>query len=569
MCCEECSFAMLYTTQMDLQQQWVLLRKQIDGLVGHLTIGNVRETSVLLFKANIIWGQGLVCRSVIQNVMLTPHRAPELAALVAVLNSKVPAIGEIVLARVVALFKRAYVNNNKRLAESMALFLCELTLHKVVEDVAVLQVLQTLLEKAPTDDSIGLAITMLRRIGAYLTASSKAAANMVFDRLRVLLQEGKVLAISQRRITEMFRLRRDGLLLKIDLKLDLVEEDDLETHFVDLSEQQDVQLHLNYFYADNYEQSKEEHDLLVEQVLQPEEVAVVPTVVNETQEMTDLTNAELLQQQKNIYLTVMSSMSADEAVHKLMKLKKTQKLQNEVLIDMILKCCAQEKTYSKYFGVIAEKICGLGRFWQEAFANQFVEKYNTIFQYEGAQLRNMGKLFGHLIAADILPPEQTLGHIVLTEGETSSAGRVFIKFIFQELVEELGIGEVTKFVQDPYVRTSIGGLFPVVNVTTADLDHIMFSINYFTAIGLGVLTEEMREVLKNLPEEREGRKRRRDSLSSSRSGSYSRSASSASYSRSRSRSYSRSRSPSRSRSASGSDAERSRSYLRSPLRNDQ
>ena len=76
----------------------------------------------------------------------------------------------------------------------------------------------------------------------------------------------------------------------------------------------------------------------------------------------------------------------------------------------------------------------------------------------------------------------------------------------------------------------------MINVDGKDADAIRFSINFFTAIGLGVLTEEMRYVLDNLsePEEEDDRGR-------SRSRSYSRSASSSSYN-SRSRSYSRSQS---------------------------
>lgn len=569
---------------MDFRQEWALLRTAIDSQIGTLTPSNIKETSILLFQVNIIWGRGLVCRSIIDSVLKSPQKSPELAALVAVLNSKLPEVGELVLARTQALFKKAYLENQRRLADSMAMFICELVLQAVSEDIIVLQMLQLALEKQPTDDSISLAAKMLYRVGGHLDTKSKAAANMIFDRLRALLQESKVLSLSQKRITELLRLRRDGMTLSIDKRLDLVEDEDRETHFVDFTEEQDMQVLLNFFLEELYKDCEEEYAQFKESVLDPVDEPEAETVpAQEPQKVSDMTNAELLQHQKSIYLTVMSSMSADEAVHKLMRLKRTLKLSNDVLIDMIIKCCAQEKTYSKYFGLIGEKICGLAPQWHDTFARQFVEKYDAIFQYEGAQLRNMGKFFGHLIAADILSPQETLGYIELTEDSTTSAGRVFIKFVFQELVEELGIGEVKKVVQDPYVRSSLRSLFPVVDVTKADTNHIMFAINYFTAIGLGVLTEEMRAVLKDLPEEPRGRKRRRTlqsglsrsgsfsrsssrsrSYSRSRSGSYSRSRS-GSYSRSRSRSYSRSRSRSYSRSRSASRS-RSRSYSRSPLR---
>ena len=67
------------------------------------------------------------------------------------------------------------------------------------------------------------------------------------------------------------------------------------------------------------------------------------------------------------------------------------------------------------------------------------------------------------------------------------------------MIEELGINEVKeRLINDDYLKPYIKGIFPVINVDGKDADAIRFSINFFTAIGLGVLTEEMRYVLDNL-----------------------------------------------------------------------
>lgn len=575
---------------MDQQLLWLALRESIDSDLKRLSAHNVAEVSVLLFKVNVRRGRGLLCRAIMKRLLENSADAPLLASLLCIINSKLPEVGETLVARVIVQFKNAYVENNRLLVDSTLLFLCELVLQGVVEEVILLQVLQVLLDKSPTDDSIRTASNVLERTGAYLERVLISAAQIVFDRLRTLLQDGKLLHVSQRRITELMRLRRAGLTLRVDPALDLVLSDDKQTQFVDLSEKQDPELELNYFrYDSDFEAAETEYAEEIKQILpevEEEEKEELATEAQEAEKVTDFTDAELLAKQKTIYLTIMSSMSADEAVHKLMKLKRAQRLDNDLLIDMIIKCCAQEKTYSKYFGVIGEKICRMSRHWHDTFVGQFQQKYSTIYQYEGAQLRNIGKFFGHLLAADILEPQNTLGCIVLTEKDTTSAGRVFIKFLFQALVEELGIDELQQILHDDELRGYIQGMFPVVDATTDDESHLLFSINYFTAIGLGVLTQEMREILKSLPPPR-GRSRGRSdvdlqgsrsrsgsssgSYSRSRSGSYSRSRS-GSYSRSRSGSYSRSgsesRSRSRSRSRSGSRARlgsrsRSRSYSRS------
>lgn len=554
---------------MDQRKLWISLRESINAAISDLNRFNVVETSLKLFSVNILRGRGLLCRAIIKKLLVDKANAPVLASLACVVNSKLPEVGETLVARVVILFKRGYVSDDGETVDATLLFICELVLQGVCDDVLVLQVLQVLLDKAPTPDSIRTAANVIERVGGHLEQKLKPALNMVFDRLRDLLQEGKFGTGTQRLITELMRLRRSGLVLKLDQKLDLVEGIDKQTQFVDLSEKQDAELELNYFQSDSdYEAAEAEYAEAKKQILPEisEEEGLVKLEERKSDllsKVTDYTDAELLASQKNIYLTIMSSMSADEAVHKLLKVKKTQKMESDLLVDMIVKCCAQEKTYSKYFGVIGEKLCGMSRQWHATFARQFVEKYNTIYQYEGVQLRNIGKFFGHLLAADVLDPSETLGCIKLTESDTTSAGRVFIKFLFQAMVEELGISEVQKIVQDEELRRHIQGMFPVVDATEDDDSHLLFAINYFTAIGLGVLTQEMRDVYANLP--RRGRKRSRShglESGSSRSGSYSRSRS-GSYSRSRSRSYSRSRSRSRSYSRSRSRS-RSGSYSRSP-----
>merc|ERR1711941_147224 len=72
----------------------------------------------------------------------------------------------------------------------------------------------------------------------------------------------------------------------------------------------------------------------------------------------------------------------------------------------------------------------------------------------------------------------------------TSSSRIFIKVIFQELSEQWGIKKLSERLKEPELQQYFGGLFPK--------DHpknMRFSINFFTAIGLGVLTEDLRQFL--------------------------------------------------------------------------
>jgi pre-mRNA-splicing factor CWC22 len=222
---------------------------------------------------------------------------------------------------------------------------------------------------------------------------------------------------------------------------------------------------------------------------------------------------------------------------------------------MIIECCSQERTFSRFYGLMGERFCNLNRNWQESFEQAFETYYTTIHRYETNRLRNIAKFFGYLISSDAIG-WQCFSVIHLNEEETTSSSRIFIKILFQDLQEHLGLKKLVERLKDSYLQESFEGIFP-----RTDPKDIRFSINYFTSIGLGGVTEEMRAALANLPkpaaivakEEDES-----DSESVSSSGS-----SRSSYS-SRSGSYSGSYSSSGSESGSESDSERGRS--RSPAR---
>lgn len=162
---------------------------------------------------------------------------------------------------------------------------------------------------------------------------------------------------------------------------------------------------------------------------------------------------------------------------------------------MIIECASQERTYLKYHGLIAERFCKMNRIWVENFINCFNDVYETIHRYETNRLRNIGKLFAHLFNTDSLP--WTAFQIVrLTEEDTTSASRIFVKILFQEISEFLGLKTLKERLLDPFMAESLSGMFPKDNPK-----NTRFAINYWTSIGLGSLTEDLREWLRTAPQQ--------------------------------------------------------------------
>ncbi|KAI5960112.1 CWC22 [Candida pseudojiufengensis] len=569
------------------KENWKNLSKSINKLIHDFWIFNVKTTIFRLWKLNIVRGRGLLVRSIMKKQLQKPKETYLYSALISKINSHIPKIGKLIINRLVLQFKSGYITNNYKLCLSSVTFIGYLTLNEVVSHVLVLQIIQLLLEK-PTNSSINLSIELLKITGEFLIENSNAATVMILNRYRDLLQEDENLDNKTKTaIKNILRQGQSNFRSNPPDIINIVDNWDKETHLIDISADLKSRDYLNlYTFDEKFKIHEKEYKELRRDILEEEnddtttsgsdsdssdsdsdsseseeknqiiqskpqhdeenqilrsEPEPVPESVPEPV-VSDLSQSELLKFQKEVYLTIMSSMSSDEAVFKLLKLKfKESNLNSEdskILSDMIIKCCSQEKTYSKYYGIIGEKLCFKNRKWENNFIELFKDYYNKIENFETNQLRNLGKFFGHLFSCKALNLGNSWNEIKITEQDTNPVKRILLKFIFQEMVEEMSINDLKKMVLlDKNLKPFINGVFPVVNIKLEDIENVRFSINFFTAIGLGVLTEEMRDVLTGL-EEMLDRGR-------SRSGSSSRSRSGSSYSRSNSRSYSRSRSGSR------------------------
>ncbi|KAF3621870.1 hypothetical protein FXO38_31629, partial [Capsicum annuum] len=89
-------------------------------------------------------------------------------------------------------------------------------------------------------------------------------------------------------------------------------------------------------------------------------------------------------------------------------------------------------------------------------------------------------------------PWHVLAYIVLTEEDTTSSSRIFIKILYQELAEQLGIRLLNESLNDPTMQQSFESILPKDNPK-----NTRFAINFFTSIGIGGITENLREYLKN------------------------------------------------------------------------
>ncbi|GAB1286477.1 Pre-mRNA-splicing factor CWC22 homolog [Apodemus speciosus] len=475
------------------RMSWEALKKSINGLINKVNISNISIIIQELLQENIVRGRGLLSRSVLQAQSASPIFTHVYAALVAIINSKFPQIGELILKRLILNFRKGYRRNDKQLCLTASKFVAHLINQNVAHEVLCLEMLTLLLER-PTDDSVEVAIGFLKECGLKLTQVSPRGINAIFERLRNILHESEIDKRVQYMIEVMFAVRKDGfkdhpVILE---GLDLVEEDDQFTHMLPLEDDynpEDVlskpkvwEAVVGYQQAikkeildegdsdsntDQEAGSSEDDDEEEEEEEEGEEEEGGQKVT-----IHDKTEINLVSFRRTIYLAIQSS---------------------KELCNMILDCCAQQRTYEKFFGLLAGRFCMLKKEYMESFESIFKEQYDTIHRLETNKLRNVAKMFAHLLYTDSLP-WSVLECIKLSEETTTSSSRIFVKIFFQELCEYMGLPKLNARLKDETLQPFFEGLLPRDNPR-----NTRFAINFFTSIGLGGLTDELREHLKNTP----------------------------------------------------------------------
>ena len=412
------------------RMKWESLRKGINGLVNKVNVSNIKEIVPELFRLNLVRGRGLLCRALMKAQMTSPGFTHIYVALMAVVNTKMPENGELLLKRVIYQFRRAYGRNNKIAAIALAKFIAHMVNQQVAHELLALQVLFLLLEN-PTEDSVEIAVGFTKEIGQILSELSPAGLEEVLKRFRGILHEGTIDKRVQYTIENLFAIRRNGFkdFPAVHEQLDLIESSDQITHDTSLDDESiEIEDHLDVFNEDpEFQENEKLWAEIRREVLDDSDDSGSEggdesesgsssddddddgssssssddddeqnQVTKKTTEIQDATETDLVNLRRTIYLTIMSSLDFEECAHKLLKINIKEGQESEMAM-MLLECCSQERTYLRYYGLLGQRFCNLKREYCNAFDDQFVSQYQSIHKYETNKLRNVAKFFAHLL----------------------------------------------------------------------------------------------------------------------------------------------------------------------------
>ncbi|KAB7506550.1 Pre-mRNA-splicing factor CWC22-like protein [Armadillidium nasatum] len=435
------------------------------------------------------------------------------AALVAVINSKFPQIGELLLHRLVLQFRRGVKRNDKNSCMASCKFLAHLINQQVAHEVVALEILTMLLEKAkdimdetPTGEksrqsSVELSITFLKDCGMKLSELTPKGLMIIMETLRNILHEGKLDARYKYMIEVLMAIQKENFkdFPSVVDDLDLVEEGEQFTHVIELDGKLTTDDILNVFKLDpNYEENEKKYQDLKASILgesddddddgdddsgtegdtedsdsKDEESDNEEKKDEEGKPILDRTESNLIAFRRTVYLTIQSSLDVDECAHKLLK-GEIKPGWEEELCNMIIDCCAQQRTYIK-----------------NPLRTYLKMLLKPCHRLEIEKLRNVAKLFAHLFFSDAISWE-VMSCIHLNQDETTSSSRVFLKILFEELANFMGLCKLNERLREPTLSHAFEGLLPRDNPV-----NTRFAINFFTTIGLGGLTDDLREFLRS------------------------------------------------------------------------
>jgi len=92
---------------------WDALRKSLTGIVNRVNVANIKNVVPELFAENLIRGRGLLARSLMKAQASSLPFTPVFATLLAIINTKLPQVGELVLIRLISQFRRSFKRNDK------------------------------------------------------------------------------------------------------------------------------------------------------------------------------------------------------------------------------------------------------------------------------------------------------------------------------------------------------------------------------------------------------------------------------------------------------------------------
>lgn len=197
------------TSEAYQRMTWDALEKSIRDYISEVNVDNIGVISRELMKENLVRGRGVLWQSIMQAQAASPTLTPVYASLVAIINSRMPYIVELLIRRLVIQFVHALQQNDNTACLSACRFLVHLIHQKVVHEILSLDMLVLLIDVG-TNDSVEVAITLFNECGKKMEDISSKGVNGVFGILKHMIRQEKLDKRIEYMLEAIFQVRKEG-----------------------------------------------------------------------------------------------------------------------------------------------------------------------------------------------------------------------------------------------------------------------------------------------------------------------------------------------------------------------
>ncbi|CAF1616072.1 unnamed protein product [Rotaria magnacalcarata] len=304
--------------------------------------------------------------------------------------------------------------------------------------------------KNPTDDSVVLAIELMKECEQKLSQVYPHKPTLCMIQILFVVRAGYFNAYPP-----------------IPSGLDLVDEDDQFTHIIELDNACEPIPMLDVFqYDKQFEENEEKYK------------KIRRTILDETSDNDDESSTCSLDtdEEDDRMETIDLNNDAEKCACKLLKMNASLGQEMEVC-QIIIDSCAQRRRHEPFLGLLGQRLRLLKSEYVEYFEKAFHDQCDVAHHFENVKLKNVGKLFAHLFLTNSIS-WTVLRCIRLTDKDTTSSSRTFIKVLFLELFQFLGLTKLISRLMDPAVLRHLEGLFP--------RDDAQFCINFLHQLNINV-----------------------------------------------------------------------------------
>ncbi|XP_034057112.1 nucleolar MIF4G domain-containing protein 1 [Gymnodraco acuticeps] len=136
---------------------------------------------------------------------------------------------------------------------------------------------------------------------------------------------------------------------------------------------------------------------------------------------------------RNIFCVVMTSEDFMDAFEKLIRMGLKDKQEREI-VNVLMDCCLQEKTFNGYYAVLGEKFCSHDRRFQMTFQFSLWDKFRDLSSLPSSTFSNLVQLVSHFLQKKCL----SLSILKVIEfGELDKATVRFLRQLLTKLLKEM------------------------------------------------------------------------------------------------------------------------------------